>query len=357
MPSKLFSKKIYAGAALIAVLLVVLWGSGLTQSRATPSSLNTPAISNSVNPASEIARWSARIAAVGGPQAYKEFLAAYSSAPPDTQHAAAHVMGHVLYLTLGIKGLPVCDSSFSFGCYHQFFTDALTNKGLSIIPELDQACIATYGPLGTGCQHGIGHGLVEYFGYQDSALLKELSMCRKTTVANEYFGCSSGVFMQYNEPIDLSGAVVATTFRTEDPKDIFAPCDTIVPPAFQKSCYFSLPQWWLGFSGHDFKQVGAQCAQAPAAYQESCFMGIGTVVAPSEKYNVADTLAICNGMPDQRANLLCRSSASWALFAMPAYRSHAAELCAGLDAADQKLCVQKSDLIGNGEIFKAEGVE
>jgi hypothetical protein len=304
------------------------------------------------NPKTEGARWEARIDAVGGQAAWEEMKAAFASTGFGIQHSAAHLFGNMLYEKIGLGGVAVCDSTFAFGCYHSFFGGALAAQGPAIIRQLDAACIEKYGPLGTGCQHGIGHGLMEFYG-QDR-LVTALEGCASTTQVNPLFGCTGGVFMEYNVPIILDGTNAHTESRRLDPAHPYAPCDSI-PDRFRQSCHYEMGQWWDKVYGGDYATIGKLCAKIEnSVYRESCYLGVGNVAAPSSNYDVKETIRKCELMPDADGRRTCRSGASWSFFAEPKSRALAPAVCEGLSDAEKIRCAKESDLIGNGERGKVQ---
>jgi len=69
--------------------------------------------------------WSAKIKKSGPEKVYKEFLEINKDNDESIQHGNAHTFGGVLYEEIGKEGLSICDSSFSFGCYHEFLGTAI----------------------------------------------------------------------------------------------------------------------------------------------------------------------------------------------------------------------------------------
>lgn len=319
----------------------------LRESGAPPRVLN-----NDTDSVKTLGYWSDRIDKRGAEEAYREFTSFYGAGSHTTQHPVAHIMGALLYEKFGNEGLAVCDSSFSFGCYHQFFANALADAGPEVVRKLDEVCVEKFGRYGNGCQHGIGHGLVEYFGYGSEALLKELSLCSLTTVVGDYFGCSSGVFMQYNIPISFNGREVKSELRPFDSQNPTFPCNAFIPESYKKSCYFSLGQWWFTSNREPVEKLGIFCALDNSSHREACYLGLGSTLIHKEGYDYLRTLSLCELMPDREAELLCRAGAAWGLFAEPSYRSKTAKLCEGLSLEEEKFCRNKSDLIGNQEIFQ-----
>lgn len=293
--------------------------------------------------------WEKRIEEIGVKEAYIEFKETYKTADFGAQHPLMHIFGELIYTKAGVDGLAVCDSTFAFGCYHGFFTRAISEEGMGLIPELDKICLKTYGPYGTGCQHGIGHGLIEYTGH--SNLEDALSACSMTTQVNEILGCASGVFMEYNTPTIFTGTNVTQGPRRLDKNNPHYPCNTIVPEEYKSSCYYEISSWWSAVFNRDYEKIGVLCKEIDnTKHRELCYLGFGAVAPPSADYSIDGTIDLCKRMPDANAEVLCRAGASWVFFSIPEKRSLAPLFCEGLTKKNVQYCVQKSDLLGNGEI-------
>ncbi|MCP6719985.1 MAG: hypothetical protein KJI72_01485 [Patescibacteria group bacterium] len=340
------------------LVLVALIGGGGTflknKSGNTPDPNLTSAISSGLRTTDPIkARnyWAERIDAVGAKRAYEEFKETYYKEHFGIQHTLAHVMGELLYEKESVQGLTVCDATFAFGCYHSFFGRVLSEHGIAIIPELDKACVEKFGPLGTGCQHGIGHGLREFMGSEK--LVDALEACILTTQLKDLFGCTSGIFMENNVPIVISADKPAYTEpRTLNPNNPYEPCNTIVPEQFRNSCYYEMAQWWNQVFNRNWEKMGRLCEEVGnEEYTKSCYFGIGNITAPSSQYEVEATINKCKQMPSREAEVTCRSGASWSFFAEPIARDKSPEICKGLGAEIEQKCAKESDLIGNGEKF------
>jgi len=290
-------------------------------------------------------RWTEIINELGGEKAYAEFKRQYQDKRFGTQHLGAHIVGALLYKKLGIPGLGVCDNSFSFGCYHSFFSEVLVDKGPSVVPMLNDSCLERFGPLGTGCQHGIGHGIMEYFGPR--RLLEALEACAPTTAMTPIAGCTSGVFMEYNVPILISAEDATATARPVEGGKPYEPCPSL-PDEFQESCYYSIGQWWnqTGEYRNAWKAQGLLCKNIPIpAYMETCYLGVGNIVAPDNDFDPKRAIESCEKMPDKKSIITCRAGASWSFEATPAYKHLAVEMCQDLKDADKKECMRLGNML------------
>lgn len=278
--------------------------------------------------------WKEHIAEVGAERAYDEFKQTYGAMSFGRRHTMAHLWGSALFDASGLEGVTVCDSAFEFGCYHGFFTAAVAAEGINSLAELDRACRKKFGSLASACQHGIGHGILEYFGH---ARLKEaLEACAAVPQIEPVAGCTAGVFMEYNLPITVRADGATMQFRPVATEDPYPPCPRL-PPQFHQSCYHELVQLWDRY--FDYDRIGRFCAAlAVPQEQDACFQGAGNVAAPSSAYDVTGTLEKCDRMPSPDGRTICRISASWSFWGQEQYRHLAAEPCRGLPASAVSRC-------------------
>ncbi len=263
------------------------------------------------------------------------------------QHTVAHIFGELLYRENGLSGITVCDSSFGFGCYHSFFGKAVSEGGEGIVPELDRLCVASFGVMGLGCAHGIGHGLGEYFG--PSRVDEQLRLCEGLSWKGKYMGCQSGVFMEYNTPVSTDGETAMSKPRPWDERAPYGSCLSVAEK-FRPSCFLEIAGWWEQVIPRQYPKMGDLCARLRSVSdRESCFLGIGYNVVQSHEYDTASVKEICATFPSD-GELLCRAGASWSFFANPDYRQAASEFCRMDTQEKTALCQKKSDLLGNGSL-------
>src|SRR3989344_1761302 len=287
--------------------------------------------------------WSARIDRIGAARAYEEFKEAYLVQDSKFQHLAAHVMGSLLYEKKGLAGLGVCDATFAFGCYHSFFGSAVSKEGIGAIKDFDRTCMEKFGPWGTGCPHGIGHGILEYMGHEK--LYEALDACSYTMQKHPLLGCTSGVFMEYNFPILIGSGEVSSSLREWNPEASLSPCISVAEK-YRSSCFFEIAQWWERVLYQDYAKMGKLCQTVNSQNErEVCFLGIGHALAPTASYNIQGAIARCNQMPDAETKIFCRAGASWGFFVVPEQRANAPLLCENLSPAVEKECLNKAQFI------------
>lgn len=263
--------------------------------------------------------------------------------PPGQKHSAVSLFGEELYGSLGERGLQYCDDAYGFGCYHGFFQRAITQKGVSVVHDLDGACIAAFGPLGLGCPHGIGHGIAEFMG--PAKILEALNVCLTLTYQGDWSGCQGGVFMEYNFPSEYREDQSRSYARSFDSGNPYDPCDRVGKRS-QNACYFELASWWQEVLRQDYRKIGTLCSGvSDQAGKEFCFLGVGYHIVFLDGKTKRDVFTGCSDMPDPEAEMLCRAGAAFAYSTDESLRKEAKSLCEGLGNKLDTLCIQKSKIL------------
>ncbi|MCE9541473.1 hypothetical protein K8R03_02840 [Candidatus Kaiserbacteria bacterium] len=258
------------------------------------------------------------------------------------QHTSAHIFGEVLYEHEGIKGFTVCDGSFGFGCYHSFLGRAIAEHGPDVVKVLDATCVTIYGPDGTGCFHGIGHGLLSYYGYGIQDVEKSLSLCATLSWKKPIGGCADGVFMEYNFRVMEKDAT--KRYRPFDAGNVYEPCPSL--SLYPEACYFGLPAWWataLPFDSALPQKLGGFCAAvAESRLRVACYRGLGYGIIPETHFNADAGEVFCDNAATGNARLWCREGLAWAFYADPVTRDKAEGVCTkGLNASESSTCLKE----------------
>jgi len=186
------------------------------------------------------ALWEGKMEHVNGEELYNDFIEEYQDIQPDTQHLLTHIIGGILYDNLGLEGIIICRFDFGYGCFHELFGQAMQQAGFSVLTILNDYCLDLSGRRIEQCQHGIGHGMLAYIGgYEYSSLVEALEICKKYTSLSPY-GCTGGVFMEYN----FRDIGEETNNRLIKEGEIQVPC-SLLSQEFLSSCYFWQVQWLL----------------------------------------------------------------------------------------------------------------
>jgi len=285
-----------------------------------------PPHEDNLKPKQERDYWVRAIQAQGAKQAYRLFVSTNEARNPGVQHGASHIIGEALYVAEGVRGVGVCDSSFSFGCFHGLFSFAISEHGTELVPLLDGECQKLKSDQGA-CQHGIGHGILQYFGYDrlDDALIA----CAMTERLDPISGCPSGVFMEYNVPLseDAEGNSVVSP-RPFDETYPYASC-TSVSSEFALSCYHELAQWWAEVFDYDHGRVGALCASIEDAdLSRACFIKEGDIIVSTNHQDLSFTRDNCALMPTEKGKEYCLFGAAQTLSWTPQTLDKTRALCA-----------------------------
>jgi hypothetical protein len=262
----------------------------------------------------EVAEMRQRIKEVGAVSAYDELAERIEAIQPDEQHVYAHSFADALYDVDGIQGISVCDTRFSYGCFHQLISLAILEHGSSISRELHQYCGGD-----SSCEHGIGHGLLSYEGYSEQALEKSLELCNALLSSDPSSGCRGGIYMEYNMRTMMGAEGGIKTARPLDMMHPYTPCDRALPEN-AAACYFWLPIGWWAILGSKqrmtveggLRQMGAWCSEIGISeHVRTCFGAIGQIVINMGKYEPERIAHLCSvATSNSELILVCRKYAA-----------------------------------------------
>ncbi|NQV93231.1 hypothetical protein HQ403_01905 [Candidatus Kaiserbacteria bacterium] len=291
--------------------------------------------------------WSARIAEVGDNEAYREFVDIETYMPDGSEHKRAHMFGGALYQQRGIDSFTVCDSSFHYGCFHEFIGRAVFEYGKDILEVASSKCVDALGTEGVLCQHGVGHSALAYYGYTQEDLKRALNTCRSLDEdgGNDPIrGCEGGAYMEFN---------MRTMLDEEDEVrpygDQFLPC-TNVSESYHLGCIFWQTQWWQEifmrdsahkYSSSIYTQMGENCREftKDSSLLQACFAGIGNFGAGGVDYVIPSIVSLCDSAADnQEHSLFCRLRALKKTPAQKLDTQTPLEICTGLSGNIKKYC-------------------
>jgi len=257
----------------------------------------------------------------------------------DGGHNTLHIYGEELFKVVGDSGVAVCDASFGFGCYHGFSTQALINRGPEALAMLGKACKKS-GDLHLACEHGLGHGALEYFGEKN--IVEALDACRTLPWKGKLYGCQDGVFMQYNFPDNLEEVEGKDKTRKLDPQNPYDPCETL-PQNYRNACFYSLGQWWSFETSNKYSQMGEFCLNlSNKYYRNSCFIGIGNDALADGNFEPERIVNICKSLGSYEGEMTCRTAAYFGLLGKEEYKENAYLVCEGLTPNDKNKCLDYS---------------
>jgi hypothetical protein len=252
-------------------------------------------------------KWAGRIKKIGGEKAYTQFVQETSKKALRDRHHDAHLFGEALYNSEGKKGISVCDNRFDYGCYHSFMGLAIYTEGVDTVPDLSNKCVEVLGESSGGCQHGIGHGILSFFGYSLDDLNKSTDICSKLKTHDLTAACLHGVFMEYNFQTMLLSDGKIRDFNNRDP---YYPCSIIGSNA-KNVCFNQQAQWWIVSIKEPFntrvQQIDQLCSQLPTEpFRSECFKGFGIKLIAYLGYNETKAKKVCDSLKDS-GKTMCRS--------------------------------------------------
>ncbi len=234
---------------------------------------------------------------------YQKVITAFQNNNYREQHLALHLFGEELYKKDGVKGAIFCDSTYSYACFHGLFIYAVSEKGLSVIPELDRACHANP-KFDIECQHGIGHGILSFLGRSKFA---EASKICGTLSEKSAFSCRDGVLMEYHFETEVKEDDVRYVTQPYYP-DPYDPCMKL-PPQEQPACFGNLPEWWFS-NGKEItpKKAGELCnAVQTRSNKISCLISVGYYIPPFYFYDAQKSIEACTLMPTLESKEICKT--------------------------------------------------
>jgi len=284
----------------------------------------------------------------GPKEAYSAFAALVSDVTSSRQHTLAHVMGGALYETMGTEGLSYCTDEYSYGCYHEFLGQAIQEGGIPVIEALSSSCELILKSQSLGCQHGIGHGILGYFGYDFDALEDALSTCESLGTETISRSCFGGVFMEYNTQTLLSDQARTRSF--EPALGYMYPCSSLAGE-WWAPCYFWQIQWWLALEHQEHPELSMlvdkmaeRCAMIQNDYvKRECFRGIGYNLPGEAGYDAAVIGALCQRIAYEIGVVECSAGAAGSLLAHPGSASVGYTVCDGLSESDMAYCIRTAN--------------
>lgn len=181
-------------------------------------------------------------------------------------------------------GDTVCRSGYYHGVLEGLFVE---NGGEEMVARLDELCAAVRGDGYTynyfSCVHGIGHGLMAYFGHD---LFASLDACTRLSGEWEQSSCAGGVFM---ENVISDTEELPSKFFKDD--DLLYPC-TVVTGAFATQCYLMQTSHILDVVGADFARTFEACRSA-GIHAATCFQSIGRDVSGWSYGDINTSLTLC----------------------------------------------------------------
>ena len=257
-----------------------------------------------------------RIKDIGARAAYEELIEKTIGRGTRIGHDFGHAFGSSLYEEEGIEGFYICDERTYGGCMHEFIITAIDDLGTSVVEMIGQNCLDS-DDLGYTlvCQHGIGHGLVSYYGYDVAGLEKAIGLCGEVPNDTPIYGCEGGAYMEYN----MRTILPDTPTRPIEDENWSTPCDEL-SEEHVKSCYHWLPQAWHAFfDGSEYEYMGWEkyfdklakvCEQQEGVVRAACLAGVAKVAPIAADFDSEKTHGICSAMSEPSSRFICKTFAA-----------------------------------------------
>ncbi|HET7528847.1 MAG TPA: hypothetical protein VFJ84_01300 [Candidatus Saccharimonadales bacterium] len=359
----MFKRNLLPAGIFLGIVCSVLVAVFIIHLKSAPKQYHLEAF-NFDNQKSLLQQFEKEIRTFGDKRAYDRLANAVSGLSADDQHEYGHLFGDALYSVEGLKGIAVCDTRFSYGCFHQILSDALLKYGSSAVPMLDQRCKEVLKDAYLSCQHGLGHGIMVSVGlnrkgYDEPHLIQALDECRKLPDDHPRGGCDGGVYMEYNLRTAANVELDQNNIRPADKGDYYYPCDHLKANQ-QATCYFWMPQWWalagaIRYAENQnisddllYRKTGDLCGSLSPESSRACFEGIGYAVISTAKLDPKVTLHLCMQASSNAENsLYCRSFAASMLKDVTQNSAAANYMCQGLTGSRETFCMAYAKEKGN----------
>lgn len=171
-----------------------------------------------------------------------EVLKRANVGPGIDTHLMGHYIGDILYDQNGASGIEYCTHDFRNACSHTVVIGLFSEKGIGALDEIVEACKLAPGGKGAYnmCFHGLGHGVLAYFGYDLKKAVDTCSRIEKGRAdGNEFPECVGGTIMEI-----LSGGDHDRDLWSKKRKEFFEgrgplyPCDDeMIPGPAKERCY------------------------------------------------------------------------------------------------------------------------
>lgn len=218
--------------------------------------------------------------------------------PPNTDfHLLGHVVSEQIYKEKGIGGMSSCTDDFRNACSHAIVVGAFSEKGVEALPLITEACRKAPGGSGayTMCFHGLGHGILSFYGYK---MEEAVAVCKKTGATPfpnaEATQCISGAVMEI-----ISGGghdktvweVKHRQYLRENPNPLSLCQSSYMPREAAPLCFTYLTPYLFMAAGANlgspdpvyFKKAFSFCEAVPvtdSVNREACFGGFGKEFVP-----------------------------------------------------------------------------
>ena len=285
----------------------------------------------------ERVRWYRTLIERVGPEEAQELL--YRSGFPfdGETHLLNHVSGDYLYETRGVGGILSCKDYFLSSCYHGLILRTVADRGMDGLDAIMATCREKGQPVAAQCAHGIGHGLVAWYGYRE--LPRAAGGCDALATRDDWFptfNCYDGVFME-NLWGTHEGA--PSPDRWIDEGDNLFPCnDPRIKEEWRVGCWANQGSaLYQRFRG-DIERVSAVCLTLPPTLERSCFDSLARQIHPVANGDIDRVFQLCRRIP-QPWDDFCLTTVAAAEFSVGG-RETPFQICARITPNGRRDCYE-----------------
>ena len=294
-----------------------------------------------------------------GPVEAQGILASSTSAARG--HMVNHLTGAALYKEYGQGGITRCKPSLTGSCYHGFIAAAVLDQGLDHIEDVAHACETLIPDDALQCKHGIGHGFLEYVGFNH--LPDALELCKglfvQDTVGQKR--CFDGVFME-NAANPLNIPPIDRLYRASDP---MYPCNepSIVAIGAHQDCWdhnqakMTLRKNLYPTIGGNVQKAFTFCASLTNAGDTgTCAWGVAWQIFQQSPTSLTNAVAKCSVLTKANNKNLCTyyvaQNAYYYGDVADGSRSDALmHICMNMSASDKNTCYETVFYNGIGSLY------
>jgi hypothetical protein len=266
-------------------------------------------------------------------------LSAYPDQPPEA-HEMAHLIGEAAYMKLGPSGFSLCDSAFTFACFHGVILSAIRTHGNddATIKTVATGCDAA-GKNETAkisCAHGIGHGIM---WVRDYNLVVSFELCDQLFADERLrFFCWDGVSM---ENVVRRGEAAREMSKIPWKQDnIYYPCDS-VPAVYQAACvreHLFLVRL-LALNSSTEESIAYCLYFGNSDVRSQCFGALGRALNQDDPTKTDHIIGECNKAPSDYISTCLGSAAMQYAFA--GQKNTGQQVCAAISLSEARFsCLQ-----------------
>lgn len=235
------------------------------------------------------------------------------------QDAQLRVDGHVYAHAIGIaagraghgdvaRAFTSCTEIFQSGCYHGVIQAYFENVRAVDTAAVGGLCKSFSSPsadqwLRFQCVHGMGHGLMMFYGHQ---LPRALTGCDLLGAEWDRESCYGGAFMEnvvnaiaphhashaLHSHADTHEPAATAPFKALDATDLQYPC-SIMAQRHLVACYNMQASVMLHFTHGDIAAAARSCLGAPQPLRPVCYRGLGREISAYSRQDHAEAIRLC----------------------------------------------------------------